>query len=106
MFVEHRRVFVVLEKLRYGVLEDVSVNIAQTAGLLTLDINLNTEVCAWSNNLATSSRLLTISLSSPTARVIRLAKLLRRLWSMLSSQGDPGAKNALYSPATLLDSSI
>lgn len=34
--------------------------------------------------------------SSPAARVMRAARALRRLWSMLSSQGDPGAKNALY----------
>lgn len=33
--------------------------------------------------------------SSPTVLVIRLAKLARSAWSMLSSHGDPGAKNAL-----------
>ena len=62
---------------------------------LTLDINLKTDVCASLNNPTTSCKLFNKESSSPTALVIRPAKLLRRLWSMLSSQGDPGAKKAL-----------
>jgi hypothetical protein len=65
---------------------------------LTLDMSLNTETCACSKSSTTSRKLLSIDSSSPTARVIRLAKLLRKAWSILSSQGEPGARKALYSP--------
>lgn len=66
--------------------------------LLTLDMSLNTETCACSKSSTTSRKLLSIDSSSPTARVIRLARLLRKAWSILSSQGDPGARKALYNP--------
>lgn len=66
--------------------------------MLTLDINLKIEFCAFSNRDATSTRLCIIALSSPTARVMRVASCVRRAWSMLSSFGEPGAKNALYKP--------
>ena len=68
--------------------------------VLTLDISLNTEVCASLNSATTSCRLLSMASSSPTARVMRAARLLRRLWSMLSSHGEPGARKALYRPAS------
>ena len=64
----------------------------------TLAMSLNTLVCAWSNRTATSSRLVSISVSSPTARVMRPARAFRRLWSMFSSHGEPGARKALYRP--------
>ena len=67
----------------------------QAGRVRTLAISLNTEFCAWSNSLATSSKLLTIASSSPTARVIRAARAVRKLWSMFSSHGEPGAKKAL-----------
>jgi hypothetical protein len=67
-------------------------------GTESLDINLNTEVWASSNRCTTSCRLLNMDSSSPTALVMRLARLLRRAWSMFSSHGEPGAKKALYNP--------
>lgn len=66
--------------------------------VLTLDMSLNTETWACSKSSTTSRRLLSIDSSSPTARVMRPARLLRKAWSMLSSQGEPGARKALYSP--------
>jgi hypothetical protein len=64
----------------------------------TLDISLKTEVWAISKRLTTSVKLFSMDASSPTARVIRLARLLRRACSMLSSHGEPGARKALYRP--------
>lgn len=64
----------------------------------TLDMSLKTEACASLNRLTTSCKLFNIESSSPTARVIRPARLFLRLWSIFSSQGDPGARNALYRP--------
>ena len=63
--------------------------------ILTLDMSLKTEAWASLNRLTTSCRLFSIESSSPTARVIRPARLFLRLWSMFSSQGEPGARNAL-----------
>lgn len=62
---------------------------------------MKTESWAASNSWTTSVRDLTMEASSPTARVMRLARLLRRAWSMLSSHGEPGARNALYRPTTV-----
>ena len=47
--------------------------------MLTLDINLKTEVCASRNRPTTSCKLFRRESSSPTARVIRPARLLRKL---------------------------
>ncbi len=66
--------------------------------ILTLDISLKTEFCASSNRSTTSCRLFSMDSSSPTARVIRLARLFLKLWSIFSSQGEPGARKALYKP--------
>ncbi len=71
---------------------------SQAQVVLTLDMSLNTDTCACSKSSTTSRKLLIIDSSSPTARVIRLARLLRNAWSMFSSQGEPGARKALYSP--------
>ncbi len=64
-------------------------------GARTLDMSLKTESCASLNSETTSCSDLIICSSSPTARVMRAARLLRKLWSMLSSHGEPGARNAL-----------
>lgn len=72
---------------------------------LTLDISLKTEPWASRNRLTTSCRLFNIESSSPTARVIRPARLFLRLWSMFNSHGEPGARKALYRPAEISISS-
>lgn len=63
--------------------ESYIVSIARSARarwvVLTLDISLKTEVCASLNKPTTSCKLFSRESSSPTARVIRPAKLLRRL---------------------------
>jgi hypothetical protein len=46
--------------------------------MLTLDINLNIEFCAFSKSDATSIKLCIIAVSSPTARVILVASCVRR----------------------------
>lgn len=68
---------------------------------LTLDISLKTDPCASRNSPTTSCRLLSIESSSPTALVIRPARLFLKLWSMFNSQGEPGARNALYKPRSV-----
>lgn len=64
-------------------------------GELTLAISLNTEIWASSNSFVTSFRLSIMAESWPTALVMRVASWFRSKWSMLSSQGEPGARKAL-----------
>ena len=65
-------------------------------GGLTLDMSLYTDIWAISNNSMTSCRFRNIESSFPSGRTMQWARLLRRVWSMLSSQGALGARKALY----------
>ena len=89
-----------LDELGYRVLSGISCGLKrrQVQKRLTLDISLKMDCCALSKSEATSLRLCSIAASSPTARVMRVASCVRRLWSMFNSLGEPGAKNALYKP--------
>ena len=96
---KHCRVLWILQELWYRVLQisfsqPITKSISMV-GVLTLDISLKTEVWASLNRETTSWRLVKSVSSSPTALVIRPARLFRRLWSILSSQGEPGARKAL-----------
>lgn len=81
MLRQHSRVLGLFEKLWNRVLEQMSKGIPRFAGwgALTLDISLKTEVCASLNSDTTSCKLVDIASSSPTARVIRAARLFRKL---------------------------
>lgn len=69
-----------LKKLGNGVLVMGSAPThAWNSGVLTLDMSLNTDICAALKRSTTSCRLDSIDSSSPTARVMRPAKLFRRL---------------------------
>ena len=98
LFPQHAGIFRFSEKLGDGIL--ILTSLARLIQLsrqicLTLDISFTTDTWASRNSPTTSCKLISIESSSPTARVIRAARLFLKLWSMFSSQGDPGAKNAL-----------
>lgn len=88
-----------LDEFRHRILRWLSANnhrqISRIANGRTLDMSLKTDACASLKRATTSCKLLSMESSSPTARVIRPARLLRRLWSMFSSHGEPGARKAL-----------
>lgn len=105
MFLKNVGVFRIAKEFRDRVLSFISTTTHKIHDIhqdqdrrLTLDINLNTEVWAISNSCSTSCNDLSMDSSSPTALVIRPARLLRSAWSMFSSHGEPGAKKALYRP--------
>lgn len=101
MLAQHTGIFGFFHKFGYRILPLMSANrwkSQPTTMPLTLDMSLKTEPWASRNRLTTSCRLFNIESSSPTARVIRPARLFLKLWSIFNSQGEPGARNALYRP--------
>lgn len=69
-----------LEELRNRVLINVSTGVRRIpAWRLTLDMSLKTDASASRNNATTSCKLASIDSSSLTARVMREARLFRRL---------------------------
>ena len=83
VFAEDLMISRILEEPGDGVLKDGQLHESREMddrrAEHTLDMSLNTEFWASSNRRATSFKLSTMAWSSPTALVIRLARLLRRL---------------------------